>query len=812
MTMQRRKAVLGWGVALALLSTLVLAGAVQAAHAAPAEPTLTWREVQTLVDNGGGQADAYFKTVVKGSDIITIPATVLGVTTNVNGAYWGEADHLILFEAAGPVIAHIGVIAQGMSGSPLYVNDGGTYKLAGAVSYGVSFPLNGQGLATPIEYMSAIENEPGFRSPARRLPAPAAAAGGMTRELRLMSGAATPGRAGANSILARPLAEVSMGGIPAGSRLFKAFQKHYAAHGMTLSAAGLSGAGDPSFETTLEGGAAVTALACRGDLVAGAAGTITYENAGAVIAFGHPLYWAGQTGLFLTNGWVDGILGSSAVSSKMVAPTKVRGIITQDRSAGIAGNTDALPEETPVTSQFSYAPRSVTVTSTSWLTRLAADGNDWNYMGLADAAVSVAEYKAINAWAVPGSAVTTTTIVVTDGTDTYRIVRPNIWDDPYDIGWVSTVDVSTMMYSLQSLNAPDLTRAHIVSVGTTTSAVAQRHPATVVGVSLQAPLKIGDNVVHTLLKVRGVPTTQTVDSVLTLPPGIGLHGSIRVTGGSWANSYDPWMMFDNNGQSGGEASLAQAVADLEATPKNNDILLHYWASGGDVSGYPVFAPGRTRAKSKPHIPTTADTSASTSWYSSGEVQRRTATVYAWPSSTVVGAGGRITIRGLVYPVADDTTLSVVGVSPGDVTERVLLAQVPATTTGGPAMFVCRTPAFTRNTTVSVQFHGDTASLASAGTFAVKVRPRVRLTASPRVVVAGKRTRLVASVSYGTAGRVVFDAVSRGRWRKVGIASVHSGRASVYYRPRAGSTMLRARFLGTPLLIAAKSATIVVRTR
>ena len=46
-----------------------------------------------------------------------------------------------------------------MSGSPIFVDDGGD-KLVGALSYGNWFTLDGYGLATPIDAMSAIEGYP----------------------------------------------------------------------------------------------------------------------------------------------------------------------------------------------------------------------------------------------------------------------------------------------------------------------------------------------------------------------------------------------------------------------------------------------------------------------------------------------------------------------------------------------------------------------------------------------------------------------------------------------------------------------------
>ena len=125
------------------------------AAAAPLEPTLDLQQLQALLDaSGTGTVNGYFLTVDKGSHIARIPMTVDAIEDNA-----GPDGALILFQAdmTDPVMAIIGNIAGGMSGSPLYVQDGGVDKLIGALSYGDAFTLAGYGMATPIEYMSAIE-------------------------------------------------------------------------------------------------------------------------------------------------------------------------------------------------------------------------------------------------------------------------------------------------------------------------------------------------------------------------------------------------------------------------------------------------------------------------------------------------------------------------------------------------------------------------------------------------------------------------------------------------------------------------------
>jgi len=142
-------------VTLALFCALaVCLGAAAAAAAAPPEPTLTVAQLQTLLDaSSSGTIEGYFKTVLKGSDIVEIPVTVRSTVP-----YSIPEGSLILFQAHGAAIEEIGGMAHGMSGSPLYVVGQGADKLVGAFSYGDIFTRGYLGLATPVEYMAAMED------------------------------------------------------------------------------------------------------------------------------------------------------------------------------------------------------------------------------------------------------------------------------------------------------------------------------------------------------------------------------------------------------------------------------------------------------------------------------------------------------------------------------------------------------------------------------------------------------------------------------------------------------------------------------
>lgn len=69
------------------------------------------------------------KTVIEGDTIEEFNIEVLGVIGN------DAMGHNILIKASGDVIDRSGGIAQGMSGSPVYING----RLAGAVAFGKAF-------------------------------------------------------------------------------------------------------------------------------------------------------------------------------------------------------------------------------------------------------------------------------------------------------------------------------------------------------------------------------------------------------------------------------------------------------------------------------------------------------------------------------------------------------------------------------------------------------------------------------------------------------------------------------------------------
>ena len=127
-----RARTIGATLMVAIALSLLLASS---ALATPSDQTLGLTALQTKLD-ASGTVDGYMKTVVKGSTVITIPVTVESIT---EGPYFDYP--VILFQATGTLMTQYGGIVDGMSGSPIYVDDQGTDKVIGAVSFGEEYTL-----------------------------------------------------------------------------------------------------------------------------------------------------------------------------------------------------------------------------------------------------------------------------------------------------------------------------------------------------------------------------------------------------------------------------------------------------------------------------------------------------------------------------------------------------------------------------------------------------------------------------------------------------------------------------------------------
>ena len=207
----------------------------------------------------------------------------------------------------GLLIEKTGGVAQGMSGSPVYV-DG---RLVGAVAFGKTFNDPHYCFLTPIGNMLQLIDEPAVK-PHNWLP----------KGTSLMAGGFTP------------------------------FGLEYLQEKLTplgLDAMGAGSAGGVGSSKALEPGSAVGAAIMQGDLTLGALGTVTWTDAqGKILAFGHPFMQRGNSNFFMNKAWVLGCIPNMQSSYKVGNIGEAIGTFTQDRASGIGGAVGKLPETIPV--------------------------------------------------------------------------------------------------------------------------------------------------------------------------------------------------------------------------------------------------------------------------------------------------------------------------------------------------------------------------------------------------------------------------------------------------------------------------------
>lgn len=594
---------------IALAAAVASFGLSAVALAGPHEPTLNLTELRARLDAQGGTLPGYLKTVVKGSAITTIPLTVEAITYG-SGVSRYDMTSLILFKASGPVIDQIGGIASGMSGSPIYVADGGTDKLIGALSYGDIFTLNGAGLATPIEYMSAIQDDYAAMKPGSVLPLsrPVAIDGTVKTRVEVRSGSAGKAPASWDTLAVKPLNAVYVGGIDPNSNMFKAISERFAANGAQVLSSPAVGSVESTYDAPFTAGSSLGVLASRGDLWMGGVGTVTYVDGTTVVGFGHPAWWSGPSAMFMTNAWVDGIWPSSYSAYKLARPGALRGTLTQDRYAGVLGVDGVLPGRMPITSRATNTATGKTVLSTSELAGIMADQPNTvssGYYGLASIAAYISGGKVFDQQTAKGSALTTTTVRVSDGAQTYTVTRRNLYSSGWDIRGAVIADVDDIVGTLQSMNVTETVRAHLVSVDLQSTFSSQRKEAWIADVTLAKPLQTGDNVVTVAYRVNSDPTTRTLDIPITIPAGMPAYGRLTIAPASGRSSYGWWYWYSPRASTLTKP-VSQVVDELNAKPDNSTIKVTFTTSGNVAAGVPqsvessvtptgyVFSYGATR--------------------------------------------------------------------------------------------------------------------------------------------------------------------------------------------------------------------------
>ncbi len=293
------------------------------------------------------------KTIVAGDIIEEFAVEVLGVIDQS-----GTLSDFIVVQVSGDVIGRTGGIAQGMSGSPVYI-DG---KLIGALSRAANWSkaITPIGLVTPIEPMLNVLDS---ASAATIMAAPAPSA--ILADVGFVQ---MPGQPNDNLVanfpdvifsypVSSPLIttglsgrslDILMSGLPTHGTSAKLVTdilgsgiqpeiRGLSSLGLTLLPLAGSGASAPTDPSALIAGGSVGVALATGDMSAGSLGTITYRDGDTLIGYGHPFINNGSSQFPLTSVSIISTMKSFEASFKLGTLGDPLGTILEDRSAAIGG-------------------------------------------------------------------------------------------------------------------------------------------------------------------------------------------------------------------------------------------------------------------------------------------------------------------------------------------------------------------------------------------------------------------------------------------------------------------------------------------
>jgi hypothetical protein len=778
-----------------VLAALMLLAAAASATAAPTEPTLTVDELRAKLESG--PLTGYMKTVMSGYAIEQIPVTVDGLVE------WSSGS-MILFESSDPRIIDNGGVAAGMSGSPLFVDDGGVDKLIGAVSYGDWFTLKGMALATPIQYMASVEDDypvdpaaPG----AYPLREPVTTSAGTidTVVVARSQRAAKRLDAAKGTTTMAPLAVLYIGGVPPQSKAYKELAaKLEKQTGLVARPAVGSSLWTGPPAPAIEGGSSVCQIFTLGVTWYGAAGTATYVNGDHVVAFGHPSWWTGPCGAAMTAGWVTGVWPSTIEPYKMIAPRDVKGVITQDRNWGIAGVVGMDPDFIPVNAHVSFPEESREVTTESSCVQWAfqTDG----YQDLPSYLLMDALWEACDAWAFPGSAETVLDVVVSDETGTYTVHRENTVDS-YDITWDPIWDAYDIIYELGS-DWDGVLNTRLESVDFDATVSAQRIRARFVDIELPNGLHTGDNLVRIHFYGYGSRELKVLETTLTLPEGKPRSGQFEVIPANWYY----WWDYEYEEEDQAPDTLAEIVDDMNARPKDSDVILTFYpreegswgsrdSSAPDMKGEPYEDEDTTYDPVEVTIPT--------DWVFDSYLYNSTVPMFLDTMRAKADYGQRVRLFCYVGGVEDDVPVDIYRVDAKKGTET-FVKTVTAEYEQGSAFVSTRVQVAPHNTTFVARVGAIDDWLPGYADELVKVRPAISLGAA----VSGNTMTITARVKPAdTGGKIAIQRFSGGRWRTVKSATVPgTGVVKVSWKaPGDGVYRWRAKTSGSTLNLAGMSA-------
>ncbi|WP_370516729.1 SpoIVB peptidase S55 domain-containing protein [Sporomusa sp. KB1] len=477
------------------------------------------------------------KTVVSGNTIEEFGVEVLEVMKQK-----GPSGDLILVRTYGDVIDRTGGIAQGMSGSPVYING----KLVGAIAYGWSLTDHKIGMVTPIADMLKLwditDSQAEQKGPDEGL-------------------AATP--------VATPLMVAGFG-----EHSLKMLADKLKPYNLIPYAVNASMADDNNgiAYKTVEPGSTIGIQLVRGDVSVGALGTVTYVEGDKILAFGHPFLKRGKANYFLTDADVFTTISGLENSFKVGTPTEAIGVINQDRGAGVAGKLGKFPGIVPL--RITVTDKNLGQTNELWAQVIRDE----------ELAPTLAAVSVVNAIEKTTDRIGSGTAKVSfeisaAGIPGQVLKRENMF---YTQGNIGELAIAEVHEALTLLAGNQFAAVDIMDVKVNIDIDAERRTATIIEAkAANAVVKPGDNVdIAVKLKpfrnelitrhiTYTVPKDQQAGPLTLVVRGGGMVSVAQLLGKQQSGEEDIAKLFVK----ARPKSLDEAVKELIKRDRNNDIVV-----------------------------------------------------------------------------------------------------------------------------------------------------------------------------------------------------------------------------------------------
>ena len=291
------------------------------------------------------------KTVFHGTQIETFQVDIIDIVKGEGGI-----NHFILANLSGDKIEEGGGISEGMSGSPIYIDD----KLIGAISYAWEMSEHNLCLITPIQEMLEILNLPYENNQTAlqeyKIDNSLYFIEEKTNKIivkNIVKNNSFQEFAGREEIIFYPVASpVIISGIKGRSldRLssslkkinLKPIQGVYGIEKIDLQDVGES----PS--NIIEAGSAIGVQLTRGDINIISIGTVTYREGDKILALGHPFLKKGEVSFLLSAVYVYHSFPNIVMPFKLGSSLNLVGKVVQDREAGILAILNSYPRIIPL--------------------------------------------------------------------------------------------------------------------------------------------------------------------------------------------------------------------------------------------------------------------------------------------------------------------------------------------------------------------------------------------------------------------------------------------------------------------------------